>query len=371
MAPRRLRLPLPLPLLLGLLLALGGLVLPLSAAAQQLYRWVDDDGKVHFSDRLPPAATDKARVELSKEGVPLRTVDRAKTRDEWLQEQELERLRKEQQALIDQQRNEDQVLLRSYRTADDLIMMRDGKIAAVDVMIQQLKGNIRRLQNRINRLQSDAAELERAGKPVYPQLERNIAATKENIQSDLAVILRHERTKQGIYEQFAEDMERFRRLKNVRELVQKEDKRNILLGLDNLVPCANDRECDLLWGQAVGYVEANATQPIESLSDTVVITAAPQDEGDISLIVSRIPNDPKHPEANAVLFLDLQCLSYLQAASACRTDQRLEVLEGFRTALLGDQADGDPANADEAKAAEPVASSDQADEPAATTQGAE
>jgi hypothetical protein len=322
--------------LMVVLLTLG--LLSLGAQAQQLYRWVDDSGKVHFSDRLPPEATDKARVELSEEGLPVREVERAKTREEWLQEQELERLRKEQQALIDKQRKQDEILLRSYRSADDLIMMRDGKIAAIDVMIQQIKGNIRRLQNRINRLQADAADLERTGKPIHPSLERDIASTKESIEGDLTVILRHERTKQGIYEKFAEDLERFRRLKDVREPVAEETNEQVLLGLKNLVTCPNARACDLLWGQAVGYVEAKSTVPIESLSDNVIITAAPKDEDDISLIVSRIPNDAKEPDAGAVLFLDLQCRSYTQSASSCRTPARIEVLEGFRAALLGDNA---------------------------------
>lgn len=317
-------------------LALGVLALPVAA---QLYRWVDDDGKVHFSDRLPPEATGKARVELSDDGTPVREVEAAKTREEWLREQEIERVRRETQALVDKQRRADEILLRSYRSVDDLLMMRDGKIAAIDVMIQQIKGNIRRLQNRINRLQADAADRERAGKPIPPSTEEDIAATKESIEGDLAQILRHERAKQEIFETFAKDLDRFRRLQDVREPVTPETNVQILLGLQNLVPCADKRECDLLWGQAVGYVETHSTEPVESMSNHVVITAAPDDDEDISLIVSRIPNDPKNPNAGAVLFLDLQCRSYTQSASSCRTPARIEVLEGFRVALLGDRAD--------------------------------
>lgn len=328
------------------LLALALAAAPLCASAQQLYRWVDDDGKVHFSDRLPPEASDKARVELSEDGIPLRAVERAKTREEWFQEQELERLRREQQALIDKQRRQDEILLRSYRSADDLILMRDGKIAAIDVMIQQVRGNIRRMQNRINRLQEDAADLERAGKPIHPTLERDIASTKGGIESEMAQILRHERAKQGIFEDFASDLERFQRLKEVREPVVDSTGDQVRQTLKNLVFCATNRECDLLWGQAVGYVETHATQPIESLSSNVAITASPEDEDDISLIVSRIPNDPKNPDAGNVLFLDLQCRSYTETASSCRTPKRIEVLEGFRTALLGEDAEQAPSSAE-------------------------
>lgn len=324
--------------LTGVAVAIGLGLDGASVSASQLYRWVDDDGKVHFSDRLPPEASDKARTELSDEGIPVREVERAKTREEWLQEQELERLRKERQAQLEKQRREDEILLRSYRSADDLIMMRDGKIAAIDVMIQQVKGNVRRLQNQVNRFQSAAADLERAGKPVDRRTEEAIASTKESIEGELAQILEHERAKQGIYEKFADDLERFRRLKAVREPVAEDSSAEVQLGLKNLVPCANDRECDLLWGQAVGYVEGHSTEPIESLSDTVVITVAPKDEEDIGLILSRIANDAKNPDGGALLFLDLQCRSYVQTASSCRTPARAAVLEGFREALLGPDA---------------------------------
>ncbi|MBK5968751.1 MULTISPECIES: DUF4124 domain-containing protein [Thiorhodovibrio] len=338
-----------------------------SAAASQLYRWVDDDGKVHFSDRLPPEASDKARTELSDEGIPVREVERAKTRAEWMQEQEIERLRKEAQAQIDKQRREDEILLRSYRTADDLIMMRDGKIAAIDVMIQQIRGNVRRLQNQINRFQSNAADLERAGKPVDRRTEQAIASTKESIEGEYAQILQHQLAKQDIYEQFADDLERFRRLKDVREPVADNGSAEILLGLKNLVPCANDRECDLLWGQAVGYVETNSTEPIESLSNNVVITAAPKDDDDIGLILSRIPNDAGDPGAGALLFLDLQCRNYVQTALSCRTPARAAVVEGFREALLG--AAESPADSAQSSAPEGPDRDAQTTEASPTTPG--
>ncbi|MBX6393818.1 MAG: DUF4124 domain-containing protein, partial [Burkholderiales bacterium] len=46
--------------LLGLVAALSQT--PSGLAAQQLYRWVDDKGVVHYSDRLPSEATGKAHV---------------------------------------------------------------------------------------------------------------------------------------------------------------------------------------------------------------------------------------------------------------------------------------------------------------------
>ena len=51
-------------------------------ASKRLYRWVDRDGKVQFSDSLPPEAVDQARTEISESGRVVADVDRALTAEE-------------------------------------------------------------------------------------------------------------------------------------------------------------------------------------------------------------------------------------------------------------------------------------------------
>jgi len=40
-----------------------------------LYRWVDDAGKVHYSDKVPIAISKKAHSELSNNGILKKTID--------------------------------------------------------------------------------------------------------------------------------------------------------------------------------------------------------------------------------------------------------------------------------------------------------
>jgi len=44
-----------------LTLIIASLLLEPAADAQKLYRWVDKDGKVHYSDTVPPSEVGKAR----------------------------------------------------------------------------------------------------------------------------------------------------------------------------------------------------------------------------------------------------------------------------------------------------------------------
>ena len=51
-------------------------------AAQKLYKWVDKDGNVHYSDQVPPDQVDQARQELTEQGVVVDRMDRAPTAEE-------------------------------------------------------------------------------------------------------------------------------------------------------------------------------------------------------------------------------------------------------------------------------------------------
>ena len=43
------------------------------------YKWVDDQGVVHYTDKLPPEAVNKGSVELNKQGVPIKKIEPALT----------------------------------------------------------------------------------------------------------------------------------------------------------------------------------------------------------------------------------------------------------------------------------------------------
>jgi hypothetical protein len=316
----------------ALLLGLWALGLGVAQAqsSPQLYRWQDEQGNVHYSDTIPPSQMDAGHTQLSEEGLRIRTVPPAPTLEEIQRERELERLRAQQHRLIEQQKADDRVLLRTFRSVDDIVMARDGKISAIDVMIQVTKANIRRQRDWLTQLRADAAELERAGKPVTDQLKERIASTERSLQQSLAAILERERQKQDIRESFARDLKRFRQLKDLPEEAPKVEEVQQLSKLDNLVECGSRQECDRIWTEALGYVREHATLPIETSGADVAMTEPPASLQDVALTVTRIWNKDR---SGAVIFLDLQCRSYSANAENCRTEPRLAILSGFRPAM--------------------------------------
>ncbi len=314
-----------------------------------MYRWVDDDGVVHYTDQIPPNQVERGHTELSDQGVPVVNVPAARSIEEIQRERELERLRAQQERLIEQQNAADRVLLRTFRSVDDLLMARDGKVAAIDVVIQVARSNIRRQQEWLKNLRSEAADLERAGKPVPQHLVESIAKTERYIRDAYASIIEREQEKDMVREEFGRDLQRFRQLKGIPEDAAEAPKEAIRPVLRNLVPCDGGEQCDRYWTRAVDYVRTQATTPIQTSGPNILITAPPETREDLSLTLSRI-QEKDSPTAS--LFLDLQCKNATSGDLTCKGEHAAKVLDGFHDAVV-DAAPGTvpPPDATQAPAA--------------------
>ncbi len=310
------------------LICLGLLLFNSSLAAAKLYRWVDDEGRVHYSDRVPAEVAGKARSQLNEQGLEVKKVEAAKTPEEIAREKELKRLRAEQKRLIEEQRAKDRVLLRTFRTEDDILMARNGKLAAIDVIIQVARSNIRRLKLKLADMQANAADLERRGEVISRRYLDEIESTRQQLKEGYASIIREERQKEVIRQKFSQDLQRFRKLKNLREEQSRavdEPRRRSLL--DTVVLCNDEPTCNRAWQQAERYVRKHATTRLQMLSDSIIMAAAPLTDKDISLTVSRI-RKPGRPGAE--LFMDLQCKNSPRGNALCQSEEVERIRLGFR-----------------------------------------
>ena len=317
------------PLLLSL-----GLV---SVSHGALYRWVDEDGNVHYSDSVPPDQIRSGHTELSEQGVRVNSVPPVRSPEEVQKEMELERMRTQQQELLEKQRSADRDFLKAFRSEDDILMARDGKIAQFDVMIDVTRTKALSQQRRMARLLARAANLERAGEPTPQHLSDNITQAERAIRDAYATIVDREEQKRSIRNSFAQDLARFRQLKNLptsESLVQTQDRRPIL---HNIVTCPDPGECDRLWEKAKEYANRHSTTPVQTSSAAIFITAPPANEQDVSLILTRI-NDKEGP--GAFLFLDLHCERSARGKEMCQGQDAQDIIEGFGPALAGKDAPG-------------------------------
>jgi len=99
---------------------------------KKLYRWVDKEGKVQFSDTLPPEAVDQARTEINAQsGMATSTLERALTPEERAAKEAhetatatatkaAERIKQTEEAMIASFQNEDE-LKRSFKIRTELL----------------------------------------------------------------------------------------------------------------------------------------------------------------------------------------------------------------------------------------------------------
>jgi len=297
-----------------------------------LYRWVDEEGTVHYTDTLPPDYVEQARTEFSQSGLPVNRVPRAKTPEEIRQEQELARLRSQQQILVDRLRAADRVLLRTFRSEDDLLRARDGKIATIDVMIQVTKNNIRRQETWLAELRTEAANLERAGKPIPEHLQAVIRKTEASIREGHDSVARREEQKTAIRNSFEQDLQRFKQLLNGKAGTGKPASRRALRPvLHEIAICSNQRECDLFWGKAQVYLTSASAFEIQiGESNDIIIVSPWKRRNEVRLILTRIA-DSTGPGAS--LFLELQCQFSLRGTDLCKSPELIELAEGFSTTV--------------------------------------
>lgn len=318
--------------------ALLGLAFLATGAECRLYRWVDEAGAVHYTDTLPPTQAGRGYAEIDDRGVLVGTTDPAKTPEEVRRDAEVKKSRDAADRAKKQRAVADRVLLQAYRSVDDMVMARDGRIAPVDATIQVLRSNIRRQQDSLRGLHANAADLERAGKPIPQRLSDGINQIERGIRDAYSAVLGHEQRKQEIYASFGADIRRFRRLKDLPEVAAGDEDQG-KRAIQYVVSCPSAEACDLTWARATAYVREHARTPIQVSRDTVLITAAPEGPDDIGLALSRIQE--AGGDGGAV-FLDVRCKSGPNGDATCKSPEALGILDRFRDAVTGPAEGGTP-----------------------------
>jgi hypothetical protein len=148
----------------GILLCLLGCP---SADAGELYRWADDQGRVHISDRLPPGQTTYST--LNPRGVRIHDVQPSAAEDP-------------ADALAREQIRRDTARLRqSYASEADIETQRDQRLADLRVNLDFLQQQRAVLIEHLGGLKTRRAAVTEAGKPVPPVLASQIRQVTDEL----------------------------------------------------------------------------------------------------------------------------------------------------------------------------------------------
>lgn len=330
--------PQPIPLaarrrlaILTLLPVLG--VVSWSAVAQQLYRWVDEQGEVHYTDQVPPSQADKARTRLSEHGIAVETQPAVPTGEALEHARELERQRAEDERRRAERQAEDTQLLQRYRTVEELELARDGRLAAVEASIQAKRDEVRNESRNLIELYKEMRALQDAGKTVPIDLMGRIESSTTRIRDDYTEIVDNESRKEVVADEFAQIIARFRQLKRLEPLDESTDAPKSPLDGPPLLSCQESAQCHAYWERAVGYVRAHA-DPEGEILEPGLLMAFQHDEREHRTLT--LAWTQKAADQPVRIYLDIQCKNRLTASLICIDPGVPKARAGFRAAVLAD-----------------------------------
>jgi hypothetical protein len=194
------------------LLLLGAVLVTISFNARAaLYKWTDERGVTHYSDKLPIEAVNRANTELSREGItvrktePLKAVARAlpKTQDD---EQRL-RLAERERQLAERR---DRALLESYTTEAEIDLAKTRAVATIEGQAQSAEAFITQMTKRRGEL--EAKMVTYAPRPVPGSIEREIETIDSEVVRQNEFIASKRKEAANVGARYEADKQRFHEL---------------------------------------------------------------------------------------------------------------------------------------------------------------
>lgn len=194
-----------------MLLALSALA---PTHAQKLYKWVDDKGVVHYSERLPAETTGKASEQLDRQGTVIKRQPAAPTAAELAErDAQRERERAAQQADTERQRRNN-ALLSSYASVRDIDDARERALTQAHDAAAGAHHNVAQLEAQREKLMQEAGT-DQADKKPSRRLQRELDANAIDLRNARSVLEAKQHEIDAINQRYDEDRRMYMELTGI------------------------------------------------------------------------------------------------------------------------------------------------------------
>ena len=199
------------------LLALGFLLPAIGTRAADtgptIKKCKDATGQWHYGDSAAEECAKSKITVMSDEGMTKKVIAAPPTAQE-LKEREAnqETEAAEKQRAADQAKK-DALLLSTYGGEDDIIYIRDRKIAQIESSIKASEETLKTLRAALARMEAQAADDSKGDKAVDQSTAKNIEQTKKQIARHEGVVAEKRKEQEALRKQYADEMQRYREIK--------------------------------------------------------------------------------------------------------------------------------------------------------------
>ena len=190
-------------------------------AAAKMYKWVDESGKTHFGDTIPPQYANQGNSELNKAGLVIKKTDAALTPEQRKAKEEEEAQKKEEDRKKEEQKRHDKALLNTYTTEKEIDLVRDRNLQQGTLQLQGVELRIKQIQPRLDQSRKQAGTFTVKQKPVPAYLQQEIHETETEMQHLQDMVKQKHQEMDAIRTRFEDDKKRFRELRQVEESAKK------------------------------------------------------------------------------------------------------------------------------------------------------
>lgn len=183
-------------------LLLGDLAMAQQKHSSVIYRYKNSDGVTVMDSKIPPEYVNNGYEIVSRSGKVIKTVAAV------AQGPEAERLRQEK-IRRDEQAREDLQLRRSYSNVADIDAAKTRNLESLRGNINILQANLASARKRLQDYQSQAAAVERSGRPLTDDLLKNINNLVQEEKDTQQQIKQREQEYSEVEKRFDRDRERF------------------------------------------------------------------------------------------------------------------------------------------------------------------
>jgi hypothetical protein len=184
-----------------------------AANGRTLYKWVDEQGVIHYGDHIPPEFAGQEQQVINSQGVEIRRLEAQKTPEALAAEDQ-------KKTEAQQRQNRDKNLLNTYASVQEIERLRDQRVTLVSDQTKVTSQFLEVLNGKLKKLRASSTHY----KPYSS--DPNAQAMPDQFAEDLVRVgndirtqeqnLREKRSEETtMKKQFESDIERFKELKGI------------------------------------------------------------------------------------------------------------------------------------------------------------
>jgi len=185
------------------------LVLTAQPAQAKMYKWVDAQGNVHYTDTPPPESAGQGNSEVKKSGTVVKRTESTEEREKRLAAEAAEKERKKAAA---EQARKDRALLATYTSEQEIDLARDRALEHHNLIIKSAEARLKQLEPGSKELENKVKAATKGAKPAPEHLQQQYDAKRAEVEEAQRVIKTNQEAKIKVRERYEAEKLRFREL---------------------------------------------------------------------------------------------------------------------------------------------------------------